>query len=58
MPPLHHKMPDRPFQWEDSEVIHWLMSQPQIQAYIFDKAIKYIRCDSSTGTWQGVDYEG
>ena len=56
MSPLYHTLPGKPFRMEDSEVIRWLMRQPSVVMYIFDKARNYIRYDSETGTWMGVDY--
>lgn len=53
---LNHK-PNENFDWAESEVVAWLIEQPEIQSYIFDKmkdaaAIIY---NPETGTWQGSD---
>lgn len=58
MPRLKH-WPDksRPFSRERSEVIQWLIRQPEIQQLIFALAHenKLIRYDSATETWVGVN---
>lgn len=59
MPPLFHKQPGKDFSLDDSEVLAWIMSQPEVMEYIFDRynskgAIEY---DRETGTWMGADYE-
>lgn len=64
MPPLRHKVDDRPFDIRRSEVAQWLCSQPSIMQYVFDKVgsgaggLGVIEYDAETGTWQGVDWEG
>lgn len=61
MPPLRHSIPGQPFDIRNSEVIQWLIQQPDILKYIFEKAntgLHAIRYDSNTGTWQGADYDG
>lgn len=63
MPPLKHKLNDR-YDVEESEVIKWLISQPDILNYIFDAVRGNGRRESpiiynpDTETWQGVDYDG
>lgn len=61
MPPLRHKLDDE-YNPEESEVIKWLIKQPDILNYIFD-AVRGnghrespIVFNPETGTWQGVDY--
>lgn len=56
---LHHSFPDQPFNIEESEVIHWLLSQPDVLNYLFQKvkdsdAIVY---DSKSKTWHGKDVQ-
>lgn len=62
MPPLKHNDPAGNLDPQKSEVIHWLIAQPDILNYIFD-AVRgnghresLIVYDSDTGMWRGVDY--
>ena len=59
MPPLYHKLPGEVFDIEKSEVVKWLVQQPEILNYIFNQ-IKgknpYIVYNSTTGKWRGIDY--
>ncbi len=61
MPPLRHKSGDG-YNPEESEVIDWLIKQPDILNYIFDAVRGNGRRESpivfnpEAGTWQGVDY--
>jgi len=64
MPPLHHTVPGEEFDIEKSEVVKWLVGQPEILNYVINR-IKggkgqspYIVYNSGTETWQGVDYHG
>lgn len=61
MPPLKHKLSDG-YDVTESEVVRWLISQPDILNYIFD-AVRGnghrespIIYNPNTGKWQGVDY--
>ena len=62
MPPLHHKATDA-FDPRESEVIQWLIQQPDILNYLFDavRGNQYrespIVYDSETGTWSGTNYD-
>ena len=63
MPPLKHNTTGN-FNPQKSEVINWLISQPDILNYIFD-AVRGnghrespIIYNPDTGKWQGVDYDG
>jgi len=57
MPESNH-WPDKsqPFEWSKSEVIQWLVSQPEIQAYIFYKLTQSdaIAFNPETSTWKGT----
>ena len=61
MPKLKYK-PENEFDITKSEVVQWLISQPDILQYIFNKVHGFhndntlIVFDSETGTWHGVDY--
>lgn len=56
MPPLRHKVGDR-FDVNSSEVIRWLMEQPEIRIKIFDMANQrgVIVYDAETKMWKGCD---
>ena len=62
MPPLKHKTGEE-FDPKDSEVVRWLIQQPEILNYLFDavRGNKYrepaIIYDPETKTWQGIDYD-
>lgn len=61
MPKLKHKIGEH-YNVSKSEVVRWLINQPDIQDYIFrrvtdggeDALIKY---NPDTGEWQGVNYD-
>ena len=69
MPPLRHKFPDEPFDIMNSEVVNWIVAQPEIRQWIFDKVANkkgvvsagntdcLIVYNPETGKWQGVDHE-
>lgn len=57
MPPLLEHWPDRnqPFDISNSQAVSWLIAQPEIQQYIFDK-FRYshaILFDPQSQTWLG-----
>jgi len=54
MPPLRHSIPGEPFRMENSEVVKWLLRQPEVLQYLFDKAKVYLVYDAATGTWRGT----
>lgn len=64
MPPLHHKFPEEEFDWKKSEVIKWLIRQPEILDYIWQsvcnkgEASRLVKFNADSRTWQGVDYDG
>lgn len=59
MPPLHHALPGEQFDISKSEVVQWLMSQPDIMQLVFNAVrSKYITYDHETGTWRGINYAG
>ena len=59
MPPLHHSIPDQPFDIRNSEVVKWLAKQPEILNYVWNniKNSGAVVFNPETGKWQGVDYE-
>lgn len=56
MPPLYHSVPGEQFSFDSSEVFQWLIRQPDVQRYLFDKAKAYMKYDPETGKWAGVNY--
>lgn len=56
MPRLRHKVGDK-FDVHTSEVIKWLVSQPEIMSKIFNmvQSRKLIVYDQDTGEWRGAD---
>lgn len=59
MPPLYHTLPGEKFELEKSEVVKWLISQPDLLDFIFDRVKKHghIIYNPETGKWHGVDYD-
>lgn len=57
MPPLYHKLPGENYSTEKSQAIQWLIQQPEIQEFIWDKIKQSgdVFYNSATGKWQGVD---
>lgn len=57
MPPLAH-WPDKPepYRVDRSEVIQWLLAQPEVQEWVFHfaKDCGVIAYDAVQGTWAGV----
>lgn len=63
MPKLRHKVGEGEFDITKSEVVQWLVKQPDILQYIFNKVFHGPNNDNALivynperGTWQGVDY--
>ena len=56
MPPLFHTLPGEEFDIQRSEVVRWLLRQPEIQRWIFDivRGRRLIQFDPENGTWSGV----
>ena len=63
MPPLYHKLPNQDFDIKKSEVVKWLIQQPEILQKVFDFAAnrspknKLIEYNTKTCQWQGVDFK-
>lgn len=59
MPPLRHSAGDKKFDITKSKACQWLIRQPDVLNYVFDKVReeKLIAYDLTTGTWQGIDYQ-
>lgn len=64
MPPLYHTLPNKEFDIKKSEVVKWLLEQPEIMQFVMDRVssrkgeLSLIQYDREAGTWQGVDYHG
>lgn len=62
MPELKHKVGDGDFDITKSEVCQWLIQQPEILNYIFDRVRGNGRIESlieynpERKTWKGIDY--
>lgn len=59
MPSLYHSIPGAPFDIRKSEVVQWLVKNPDILNYIWNniKNSGAVVFDSKSGKWQGVDYD-
>lgn len=57
MPTLYHTLPNEEFDWDKSQVLKWIASQPELLKYMYNKLsnIGYIEYDKTTGTWKGID---
>lgn len=51
---LKHQ-PEAEFDWHKSEVVDWLLNQPEVRKYFFDKCntAGAIVFDQESGTWKG-----
>ena len=60
MPPLsHHPDKSKPFDMSKSEVVAWILKQPDIQQWLFNTLCDrgLIKFNPKTGLWQGVNKE-
>lgn len=57
MPPRYHTLPGKDFDIKKSEVVKWLISQPEILNFLWNhiKSSGDVIYDPQTGLWQGVD---
>lgn len=61
MPELKHKVGDGEFDITKSEVVQWLIRQPDVLKCLFDTVRRHgyvdqvIVYDAENGTWRGVD---
>lgn len=60
MPPLRHSIPGKDFNIQKSEVMKWIMQNPDAWNFIWNniKQSGSVIYNPDTGTWQGVDYDG
>lgn len=58
MPPLYHTIPGQRFDVKNSQVVNWLIAQPEILQYLFDKiSHEYLQYDPDTGKWRGRNHD-
>lgn len=59
MPFEYHTIPGKPFDICKSEALDWLLEQPEIRRYVWDRIVQsgYIHYDRESRTWVGVDYD-
>ena len=66
MPPLQHKSVDGKYDVMKSEVIDWMVKQPDVRQWLYDKVVdktggknpEFICYNADKKMWQGVDYDG
>lgn len=58
MPPLYHTLPNKEFNFDESQVFNWISQQPEVMSWLKEKISDYgyIKYNSETGLWMGVDY--
>ena len=61
MPPMDHwplKEAGVPFDIMASEVMKWMVKQPEVMDFLFDvtRGTKMIRYDGGSGTWVGIGW--
>lgn len=59
MPSLHHTLPGQKYDAKKSQVLSWIVEQPDILEWAFDqmKSTGYISYNSADGKWTGIDYD-
>lgn len=64
MPPLAHSKKGKSFDIMKSDVVNWMVTQPEVRQWLFDKVTdktgrnpEFIKYNSDTHTWQGIDYD-
>lgn len=57
MPRLQHTFPNEEFDYDKSQVLKWIASQPELLTYIKHKLynVGYIKYDKDSRTWKGID---
>lgn len=57
MPRLQHTFPNEEFDYDKSQVLKWIASQPELLTYIKHKLynVGYIQYDKDSRTWKGID---
>ncbi|OEC03150.1 hypothetical protein GY31_03325 [Lysinibacillus sphaericus] len=58
LPPSYHTLPGEVFDIRNSEVINWLIKQPEILNYLWNniKNSDDVEYNPATGVWTGVEY--
>ena len=59
MPPLNHSVKGEVFDIRKSQVLQWLIKQPEVLNYIWNKLKNSgdVIYDEKSGTWRGADYK-
>lgn len=59
MPPLHYTLPGEKFDIEKSQVIKWLIQQPEILDWLYMRMVssRMIKYNPDTQKWVGVNYD-
>ncbi|ODM27618.1 hypothetical protein A7W90_16135 [Clostridium sp. Bc-iso-3] len=57
MPPLQHSISGKAFDIKKSKAIQWLIDQPDILNWLWNRAKLECIYNPDTGEWQGADYE-
>jgi len=59
MPPLRHSIPGYDFDIRNSEVVNWLIQQPDILQWLMQNARNtgFLIYDPLSGLWRGCDYD-
>ena len=56
IPPLRHSVPGELFDLSKSELINWLVAQPQVREWLYHK-VRYsgrVTFDAASGVWRGA----
>ena len=59
MPELRHSIPGQEFEIQNSEVVQWLIKQPEVLNYVWNniKNSGAVTYNADTGCWRGIEYE-
>ena len=57
MPKLYHTIQGEEFDYDKSQVLKWIASQPELLTYVKHKLynLGYIQYDKDSRTWKGID---
>ena len=56
MPRLRHTV-GKKYDPDKSEVVRWLLANPEIVQDVFSRARRYMQYDLKDGTWRGMDVD-
>lgn len=59
MPPLYHTLPNHKFETQKSELMNWVLNQPEILNWLvgYLKDTNYIEYNNLTGQWTGIEHQ-